>query len=170
MVEFIVILIKFVITQGLFMDVSYVNPFIRATIETFQTMLNVKLEVGTPELKNEAKHTYDVSGIIGLSGEAQGIISLSFPKELALKVVSALLGTEIKTITPDVTDGIGEIVNIVAGYAKQYLTEYKLSISLPNVVVGSGHQIAVPSGVMTIVVPFQSSIGELAMEIALKTA
>ena len=151
------------------MDVSFVNPFIKATVETFKTMLNMDIQMGTPELRNEAKHTYDVSGVIGLSGEAQGIISLSYPKILSLKVVSQLLGTEIKIVGDEVTDGIGELVNIVAGYAKQYLTEYKLSISLPNVIIGSGHSIAVPSGVPTIIVPFKTDVGEFAMEVALKT-
>lgn len=152
------------------MDVSFVNPFIRATSETFKTMLALDLQVNNPELKNEAKHTYDISGVIGLSGEAQGVISLSFPKDLALNIVSQLLGVEITEVGPDVTDGVGEIVNIVAGYAKQYLTEYKLSISLPNVVIGSGHTIAVPSGVPTIIVPLSFEKGEFAMEVALRTA
>ena len=131
--------------------------------------MNIELSTGAPTLKMNAQHSYDISGVIGLSGEAQGIISLSFPKQLALKTVSTLLGTEIKVVGDEVTDGIGEIVNIVAGYAKQYLTEYKLSISLPNVVIGNNHQIAVPSGVPTIVVPLSSVLGEFAMEVALKT-
>ncbi len=151
------------------MDVSYVNPFIRATLETFRTMLNIELQISTPALKQDAQHTYDVSGVIGLSGEAQGIISLSFPKPLSLKIVSSLLGQEVKIIGPDLTDGIGEITNIVAGHAKQYLTKYKLSISLPNVVIGTGHRIAVQSGVSTIVVPLRWANGEFAMEVALKT-
>ncbi len=151
------------------MDVSYVNPFIIATMETFKTMLNEQVKTATPVLKNEAEHTYDVSGVIGLSGEAQGVISLSFPREVALKVVSALLGTTIKEVGPDITDGIGEIANIVAGYAKQYLTEFKLQISLPNVVLGSGHKITVQRDVKTIIVPIITSMGELAMEISLKT-
>ena len=151
------------------MDVSFINPFITATHETFKTMVNLELQTGAPMLKANASHTYDISGVIGLSGEAQGVISLSFPKALALKVVSSLLGTEIKIIGDEVTDGIGEIVNIVAGYAKQYLTEYKLSISLPNVVIGNNHQIAVPSGVPTIIVPLKCVMGEFAMEVALRT-
>ena len=110
------------------MDVSVVNPFISATVETFKTMLALDLETGVPALKQEATHTYDVSGVIGLSGEAQGVISLSFPKIMALKVVSKLLGMEIKVVGPDLTDGIGELANIVAGYAKQGLTDYNLSI------------------------------------------
>ena len=151
------------------MDVSYVNPFIQATVETFKTMLNLEVTTGSPLLKNDAHHSYDISGVIGLTGEAQGIISISFPKILALKVVSKLLGEEIKIIGPELTDGVGEIANIVAGHAKQYLTKYKLAISLPNVVIGAGHRIEVQSGVPTIIIPLNCALGEFAMEIALKT-
>lgn len=151
------------------MDVSVVNPFINATVETFKTMLAMDLETGTPSLKVDATHTYDISGVIGLSGEAQGVISLSFPKMMALKVVSNLLGSDVKIVGPELTDGIGELANIVAGYAKQGLSEYKLSISLPNVVVGQGHRIATQTGVPTIIVPLKSNLGEFAMEVSLKT-
>ncbi len=152
------------------MDVSFVNPFITATVETFKTMLNCELKMQKPVLKMEALHQYDVSGVIALTGQAQGIIALSFPKVLALKYVSIMLGTEIKIVGDDLTDAIGELANIVAGYAKQYLTEFKLTISLPNVVIGKNHRIAVPKGVPTMVVPFSSTHGEFAMEVALKTA
>ncbi len=151
------------------MDVTYINPFIRATVETFKTMLNLDLATGTPMLKKDARHSYDISGVIGLSGEAQGIISISFPKVMALKIVSTLLGEEIKIVGSELTDGIGELANIIAGNTKQYLTQFKLSISLPNVVVGSGHRIEVQTGVPTIIVPLKSSLGEFAMEVALKT-
>ncbi|MDR0307651.1 MAG: chemotaxis protein CheX [Chitinispirillales bacterium] len=150
------------------MDVAYANPFIVSTIETFKKMLNIEGKTGKLAVKTNDKHTYDVSGVIGLSGEAQGSICLSFPKDVALKAVSALLGMEIKEIGPDVSDGIGELVNIVAGNAKQYLTKYTLSISLPKVVIGN-HTIAVTKDVPTLVVPFISSLGEFAIEIALKT-
>lgn len=151
------------------MDVAYVNPFINSTVETFKTMMKVAATAGKPYIKKSGKPTFDVSGIIGLSGQAQGAISLSFPKAVALKVVSAMLGTEIKIVGPELTDGIGEVANIIAGYAKQNLTQYGLTISLPNVVVGQNHTIASPSGIAAIVVPFTSDIGEFVMEVSLKT-
>ena len=151
------------------MDVAYVNPFISSTIETFKTMMKIDVMPGKPSLKVSAEPTHDVSGIIGLSGNAQGSISLSFPKIVALKSVSAMIGMEIKIVGPDVTDGIGEIVNIIAGHAKQNLTGYNLTISLPNVIVGKNHSIVTPSGTPCIVVPFTSSIGIFAMEVSLKT-
>ena len=152
------------------MDVSYINPFIISTIETFQKMLKSEAKPGKVVLKNENTYTYDVSGVIGLSGEAQGSICLSFPKLIALKVVSTLVGSEIKIIGPEVADAIGEIANIIAGNAKQHLTQFNLSISLPKVIMGKDHKIASQRGVPTIVVPFDCSLGNFAMEVSLKTA
>ena len=151
------------------MDVSYVNPFIVATVNVFKTMLKTDIKAGSPLLKSQPYPSYDVSGIIGLSGEAQGSIALSFPRLLALKIVSTMLGTEVKVVGSEVTDGIGELANIVAGNAKQDLSKFKLSISLPNVVIGKSHFLASPSGSPTIAVPFTSPIGEFAMEVCLKT-
>jgi chemotaxis protein CheX len=76
---------------------------------------------------------------------------------------------EIKIIGPEVADAIGEIANIIAGNAKQHLTQYNLSISLPKVIMGKDHKVASQRGVPTIVVPFQSTLGEFAMEVSLKT-
>ena len=151
------------------MDVAYVNPFVTSTIDTFKTMLSLEVKPGLPQLRDEKKFSYDVSGIIGLSGEAQGSICLSFPKLMALKVVSKLVGAEIKIIGPEVADGIGELANIVAGNAKQHLPSYNLSISLPKVVIGQGHYVASQKGVPTIVVPFISAMGNFAMEVSLLT-
>jgi chemotaxis protein CheX len=151
------------------MDVAYINPFVVSTIETFKKMLNCDAKPGKVQLKNESSFTYDVSGVIGLSGEAQGSICLSFPKLIALKVVSALVGSEIKIVGPEVADAIGEIANIIAGNAKQHLTQFNLSISLPKVIMGKDHKIASQRGIPTIMVPFDCSLGNFAMEVSLKT-
>ncbi len=150
------------------MDVSYINPFISSTITTFKTMLNEEIKPGKASVKTSPYPTYDVSGIIGLSGEAQGAIALSFSKPVALKVISTMLGSEIKIVGPELTDGIGELANIIAGYAKQDLTKYSLSISLPNVIVGRNHIVNAPSGAPTILIPFTGGIGTFCMEICLK--
>jgi chemotaxis protein CheX len=150
------------------MNVSYVNPFISATINFYKTMLNMDAHPGNPSLKQEPYPSNDISAVIGLSGDTQGSIALSFPKIVALKVVSAMLGTEIKIIGPELTDGIGEVVNIIAGNAKADLTAYKLSISLPNIIVGKDHMVVSPSGSPTIIVPFTCPLGAFTMEVSLK--
>jgi chemotaxis protein CheX len=151
------------------MNVSYINPFISSTIDTFKTMLHADISPGKPRIKEGSAPTFDISGVIGLSGDAIGAIALSFPKLVSLKIVSALLGMPVKVVGPELTDGIGELANIISGYAKQGLKEYKLSISLPNVIVGKGHTIAAPTGVPTVIVPFDSTFGEFVLEVSLKT-
>jgi chemotaxis protein CheX len=151
------------------MNVAYVNPFILSTIDCFKTMLNMDVKPGAPVVKKEPYPSYDISGIIGLSGDAQGAIAISFPKIMALKVVSALINNEIKVVGPELTDGIGEIANIIVGSAKQHLKDFTLSISLPNVVIGKNHILASGSGVSTLVVPFTCGLGNFAMEVSLKT-
>ena len=151
------------------MNVTFVNPFLKATNETFKTMMGIEPEMGKPVLKNMSEPRYDVSGVIGLSGEAQGTIAISFSKITALRVVSKMLGVELKIVNSDLTDGVGEIANIIAGYSKQYFTDYKISISLPNVIIGSRHELVSPTSVNAIVVPYTCELGDFALEIALKT-
>ena len=151
------------------MDVQYVNPFIQATIETYRTMLSMEASPGTPSLKHDPTPRYDVSGIIGLSGDGQGSISLNYTRTVAEKTVSALVGEEISLDDPALSDGVGELANIIAGSAKQHLNGLNLHISLPNVIIGTSHTITVQKDAPTLLVPFTTGVGEFTMEVALKT-
>ncbi|MBN1759160.1 MAG: chemotaxis protein CheX [Chitinispirillaceae bacterium] len=151
------------------MDVSYINPFIIATTSCFSTMMSTDIHPGDPSLKTHPYPTYDISGVIGLSGSAQGSISLSFPLQDAENFVKLMLSNPPFISEEEMSDGVGEIVNIIAGNAKQHLTNFDLSISLPNVIIGKKHTLAGQSGSPTIVVPFSGDQGKFAMEVSLKT-
>ncbi len=61
------------------------------------------------------------------------------------------------------------LFNIISGYAKQDLTQFRLQISLPKVVIGSNHSIKQPGNVPILSVPFTCPLGEFAMEISLNS-
>ncbi len=151
------------------MDVSFINPFIKSTMSTYQQMIFDTIAPMKPYLKTEPYPTYDVSATIGLSGNAQGIIALAYDMDTAVKTASAMIGEAVAPESADLTDAMGEIVNIIAGFAKQDLTEYHLEISLPSVILGD-HFICTPSRTSALVVPFTSKYGKFAMEVALITA
>lgn len=151
------------------MDVNYINPFISSTIATYKNMLACDAVPGAPSLKNAPYPTYDITGNIGLSGTAQGIVAMSYSEKSALDTIGKMLGFEISANGPEVVDGIGEIVNIVAGFAKKDLTQYDLTISLPNVVIGKDVVVVAPTGIKTIIVPFECEIGNFTIEVALRT-
>ncbi len=154
------------------LSVEWINPFIEAAEEIMETVAMLKLKRGKLELRENSTLAYDVSGIIGLTGEAVGSIALSFPKKTAIVAVSNFVGEEVLGIDSDTTDAIGELTNMVAGRAKKIFSErnIKLKISTPNVVVGKNHTIVSPKGTPSIVIPFESEAGPLAIQVALKPA
>lgn len=152
------------------MDVSYINPFIASTLATYKTMLfDDTIKPLKPFLKALPFPTYDISATIGLSGKAQGIIAIAYDLSTAMKSVAGMVGGPVPANSPELTDAIGEIVNIIAGFAKKDLTEFALEISLPSVITGKDHFICTPSRTMALVVPFSSKYGNFSMEVALIT-
>lgn len=149
------------------MRADYINPFISSLINTFETMLSCPLTRGPLYLRCNETKLHDVSGVIGLSGHAQGTVVLSLEKEVAVQAAATLLMCEATDLNDEVVDAIGELTNMVAGSAKSKLEEYQLSISLPSVVLGEGHLVRFPSDVTPICVPFTSPWGSLKIEVGL---
>jgi chemotaxis protein CheX len=149
--------------------VEHVNPFIQSTIETFKKMVGIEAKPGKLVLKNDSGLGYDISGIIGISGNAKGMISLSFPKETALSVTNKFVGTAHTEISDDIIDAIGELANIVAGYAKKELVSLNITISLPSVVMGENHKVREPKDVFSFVVPFTTDLGGFDLAVSLKS-
>ena len=59
--------------------------------------------------------------MIGLSGKAQGTVVLGLSREAAISAAEVLLQERPAEINGDVTDAVGELVNIIAGSAKAKL-------------------------------------------------
>jgi chemotaxis protein CheX len=149
---------------------EHVNPFIASTEETFVKMVGIEAKHGKLALRKDSRLDYDISGIIGLSGGAKGMISLSFPKAVALAITNLFMQAENKEIDKDTVDALGELANIVAGNAKKGLSDFNINISLPNVIVGANHQVLEPKDVVSFVVPFQTSVGEFHLIVSLKSS
>jgi chemotaxis protein CheX len=149
------------------MKVEYINPFLASTISVFDTMLNCALTRGTPYVKSGAQPSHEVSGIIGLSGTAQGTVVVGLGRETALRVAEIMLQERQPDINGDVVDAVGELANIIAGRAKSELEHLKLTISLPSVITGRCHRIQFPIEVVPICIPFDSDWGPITVEVGL---
>ena len=149
------------------MDPRYIQPFVAAAKRVFDTMIEVPLQLGKPSLKKGSEVPYEISGIIGLSGNVTGCVVISLSREVAFQLVSALVGEPINELNEDCTDAIGEIANMIAGNAKTDFPGTGNAISVPSVVVGK-HKVTYPSGIPIIFIPCKTDRGELIIEIALK--
>jgi len=150
------------------MDPASIKPFVQSVQNVFSTMLQLPLTIGEPTIKNDDEPTYDVSGIIGMSGDVVGSVVLSFPKETAERVVALFTGLPPEEIGDNLPDAVGELVNMVSGGAKGQFQDRKVSISCPSVVIGANHKVARPKDVPCIAIPCESDCGAFAVEVALQ--
>ncbi len=152
------------------MKAKYINPFIFASMNLFKEYLGLEVESGTPYILDDPRSLDEVSGIIGLAGETTGSVVLSFSRDTAVKIISKFAGHTYQALGSDVIDGVGELINIVAGNAKKDLLDYKIVISLPGVITGSDYRIHWPENVPVISVPFSSSAGDFTLNVSLRDA
>ncbi|NOZ84558.1 MAG: hypothetical protein GXP60_07135 [Epsilonproteobacteria bacterium] len=152
------------------LNVSMVNPFISATKEVFEVMSGIHVKRKSLFLKKDYKIFGEISGIMGLTGDAAGSIAISFSYDLAKKVISVILDMEVAELEEnDVKDGIGEILNMIAGQTKAILadTKYRFKLSIPAVVAGYGYEIYHPENAPCIVVIFEALDMQFALQVSL---
>ena len=90
-----------------------------------------------------------ITGLIGVSGDVTGFVTVNVSEMIAYQAVSALLLEECKELDHQVIDGIGELTNMVAGGIKKGLanSEWAFSdVTVPSVIVGQKYDIAFSQG------------------------
>jgi chemotaxis protein CheX len=142
-------------------------PFVNSVRNVFATMVKVKTDVERPIVKGNPTPSYDVSSIIGFSGDVIGSVVVSFQMNAAKKLVAAFAQMEIDEKSPDFADALGELANMIAGAAKKDLG-CQASISTPSVIVGNGHTIARLKDVPCLVIPCRTEVGDFAVEVSIK--
>lgn len=146
---------------------ALISAFVNSTSNVLSTMAGMESSVQKPELKTDPQPSYDVSGIIGFTGDVAGSVVISFHEKTAIEIVKAFTMEEYEVHDEDFIDAIGELCNMIAGNAKK---DFGLStnISIPNVVIGPGHTISRMRDVPCIVIPCSCPVGDFAVEVNIK--
>ncbi|MCG8568813.1 MAG: chemotaxis protein CheX [Spirochaetes bacterium] len=152
------------------MKAKYINPFLNASINLFKNFLGMDVSSQKPYVMQTQNDLNEVSAIIGLAGETTGAVVLSFSRDTAVAIVSKLSGKTFVGLSNEVLDGVGELVNILAGNAKKDLTDFRIDISLPGVITGHKYKINWPKGVPIITIPFKSDLGDFTVNVSLRDA
>ena len=116
---------------GCAMVLAMGTPLALALVKTFQTMLSRKLE--TIEYKAACLPPGEhVFATIGFSGKASGEVRLRMSLESAAEIAGTILGMEASALGdgPEVSDAIGEILNIMTGNFKSILCDAGLDCRL----------------------------------------
>ena len=137
---------------------QFIQPFIEGSEEVFRDMFNTKVVPGRAFFvsNDEFNAIWDLSGVIGLQGEANGAVALSIKEETAFKLTGTLTGKTYTTVEREVTDAIGEIINIIIGNVKNvFEKKHRIKITIPSIIKGKAHSIVWPSDKTRIIcIPF----------------
>ncbi len=149
------------------MDANLINPFITATLNVLNTMAFIEVKAGKPFLKKENAAHGDVTGVIGITGEANGTISVTFEEACILKVVSNMFGEEMTELDDEVTDAVGEITNMISGHARRELEEKGrlFHAAIPSVISGKNHEIFHMGKGPKVAIPFSTEGGNFIIEV-----
>ncbi len=145
-----------------------VQPFFDAAGAVFSQMFGVDAKAAASRvLEGSETHGWEISGILGVAGSAQGVVALRFPSN----VVDAMLkasGVETSGEQDRLATASGlvaEMVNIISGNAIGAYTGMELDISPPVVIKGKNHQITWPKIAPVQAAEFSSSLGDFELAV-----
>ncbi len=157
---------------GCAVNVAYINPFITACIDVFETFAGL---VSTPGRPVAGKHPGDhgsVKAMIGLNGHGiNGYFIISFSHDFLKKIVAGLFGTNASASMEECNDLAGELTNMITGNAKAHLSKqgYFFDVAVPRI----NHTLPdIPvymKDTPVIMVPFTTPSGEYTIEASMKT-
>ena len=151
------------------LDAEFINPFLEATILVLKTMCFLEPVPGKAHIKNGSSANGDISGVIGIAGEAEGSLCITFPKECILFIIGKMLGEELKEINDEVKDAVGELTNMISGDSRRRLQEsgHTFQGSIPSVISGAGHEVRHIGKGPILSIPFSTEAGNFVVEVCL---
>ncbi len=122
------------------MNVKFLNPFIEAAHEVLKTETGLVMNRGELGLQKEAYITDDVTVILSLIGQVEGIVFYSMDERTALELVKHMLGETFSGFDNLAQSGVAELGNVITGRASVKLSQagFKSNISPPTLLQGKG--------------------------------
>jgi chemotaxis protein CheX len=150
-------------------NVRFLNPFIEAASEVLWAETALKPVRGPLSLDKGAYITEQVTVVLSLIGQIDGVVFYSLSEAVALHLAGRMLGEPFSTFDSLAQSGIAELGNVITGRASIKLAEagYVADISPPTLLAGQGATLSTLQ-MARLVVPLQLEPGRLTIHLALR--
>ncbi|SDW41202.1 chemotaxis protein CheX [Paenibacillus sp. CF384] len=149
------------------MKAEYINPFLESAKIVIEQVIQIRPSTGQLGVK-EVKFTHDYIWIqIGINGQMNGDIVFGLSEEVALKMVSAMMGGYIISEMDEMgKSAISELGNMISGNASTMLFNQgvRVDITPPKLVLSSQATDFKVSKALTIPL-IMDGIGELDIQV-----
>lgn len=126
------------------MNVKFLNPFVEAAYEVLQLEANFQTKRGELHIEKNIYITDDVTVILSLVGEVEGMVFFSMSEQTAVGLASKILGEAFEEFDSLAQSGIAELGNVITGRASVKLSKsgFHANISPPTLLLGNGAKIS----------------------------
>lgn len=142
-------------------DVKYINPFLQSGLSIFESMVQMNLSLGKPEvasLKFELR-TFIIQ--VGVTGEMKGQVLLAMPVDNALNIASRMMGgMEITELDELSRSALGELSNMIMGNTATLFSNMGILIDITPPLSMIGSRVSLQADVQALKVPFIFEGGE----------
>ena len=151
------------------MNVKFMNPFIDAANEVLKVELDVSVTRGNLSMQKSALTTDDVTVMLSLVGEIQGVVLFGLARDTCIAMVSKMMNQKFEEFDTLAQSGIAELGNVITGRATIKMSQagYHVNISPPTLITGKGIQISTLD-FSRIIVPLTSELGDITVHLALR--
>ena len=151
------------------MNVKFLNPFVEAAKDVLKAELNTDVQRGDLSLEKSAMTTNEITVIISLVEQVQGVVLYSMTTQTGLNIISKMMNQEFTEIDDLAESGIGELANVISGRATVLLSEsgFQTNISPPTLVRGENISISTLD-FDRIIVPLKTDLGTITVHLALR--
>jgi chemotaxis protein CheX len=152
------------------MRIEYINPFVEASFDILNEVLQTTVKRGQLYLKKLGESMKGVAVVIGVVGNIKGRIVFDMNEETALKIASKLNGEEFKTFNDMARSTIGEIANMITGRSVTKLEKERLAFNFtpPTIITGENLNIYEYADMEALIIPIDTGIGVVEINIAFK--
>jgi chemotaxis protein CheX len=151
------------------MNAQFLNPFVEAASEVLKAEVGVEVQRGDTSLQRSALTANDVTVLLSMIGQLQGVVLYGMSRQTALNLVSKMMSETITELNSLAQSGVAELGNVLTGRATIKLSEGGVvtEISPPTVIVGSGVTVSTLD-FPRVVVPLKFDDGEIEAHLALR--
>ena len=153
------------------MEVKFINPFVHGTVKAMKKIAFLDIHPGKVYLKESNVAAGDISGIIGITGDATGSLAISFTEACICTIVSGIRGELHTAADREVFDTVREITKMILAVAGTYIEKEGLKVyaALPTVVYGKSHTIEPLLDNPSITIPFSTAKETFVIDICLQS-
>lgn len=150
-------------------NVKFMNPFVEAASEVLEKEVSITTERGALSLQKSAITSDEITVLLSLVGQVQGVVLYGLSKATGINLVSKMLGQEFTEFDNLAQSGIAELGNVITGRATVKLSKegFDAEISPPTLIQGEGIQISTLD-FPRVVVPLKTELGEITVHLALR--